>query len=98
MVTHLERVPEEIQERDIFQGRKIIKSTIGFPFLGLPVAIISILTKDGSVLYDNEHVSPFYNPHFFPNQDKNGRSRIGNNYKAGKAYTEQTRELSFGKQ
>ena len=98
VVTHLERVPEEIQGMDVFQGRKIIKSTTGVPFLGSPDAIMSILAKDGSVLYDNEHVRPFYNPHFFPHQDQNGRLRIGDNYEAGESYTKQTRELSFGRQ
>ncbi len=97
-VTHLERVPEEIQDMDVFHGRKIMKSTTGVPFLGSSDAIMSILAKDGSVLYDNENVHPFYNPHFFPNQDENGRLRIGDNYEAGKAHTEKTRELSFGRQ
>ena len=98
VVTHLTRVPEEIQDMDVFQGRKIMKSTTGIPFLGSPDAIVSILAKDGSVLYDNEHVHQFYNPHFFSNQDENGRLRIGNDYEAGKAYTEKNRELSFGRQ
>jgi hypothetical protein len=98
VVTHLERVPKKIQGKDIFQGRKIIKNTTGVPFLGSPAAIMSILAKDGTVLYNNEHVFPFYNPHFFPNQDEKERLRIGDNYKAGKRYTEQTRKLSFGRQ
>ncbi|MBM3233732.1 hypothetical protein FJZ19_01420 [Candidatus Pacearchaeota archaeon] len=97
VVTHLERVPEEIQDMDIFQGRKIMKSTTGIPFLGLPDAIMSIHAKDGSVLYDNELVHPFYNPHFFPNRDENGRLRIGEDHNDGKAYAERTRELSFGR-
>ena len=97
-VAHLTRVPEEIQHMDVFQGRKIFKSTTGIPFLGEPDAIMSIIGKDGKVLYDNEHVHPSYNPHFLPNVDEAGRLRIGDNYEAGKAHTEKNRELSFGRQ
>ncbi len=98
VVTYLEKVPEEMQDSDVFKGRKIMKSTIGIPFLSSPDAIMSIITKDGSVLYDNDNIRPFYNPHFFPTLNEDGRLRIGDDYNAGIAHTRQSRELSFGKQ
>jgi len=96
VVTYLERIPEKIQSMDIFQGRKIMKRTIGIPFLGEPSAIMSIVARDGSIIFDNENVHTFYNPYFYPNLDEQGKFRIGVNYEAGKSYANQTRELSFG--
>jgi len=92
-----EKVPEELRGLNYFKGKETFEQTQGIPFLGSPDAIISILAKDGSLLYDNKNVFPFYNPFFFPNVNKDGNLRIGVNHEAGEAYTKQIRELSFGK-
>ncbi|MBI4918803.1 hypothetical protein HY837_02655 [archaeon] len=96
-VTHLKEIPKEIQHWDIFKGETVLEAHTGIPFLGTPDAIMSIFTLEGLVLYQNEHVYPFYNPFFFPNKDENGILRTGINYEAGVEYTEKIRELSFGR-
>lgn len=96
VVNHLMRVPDWMQEE--FRGRKITKGMTGIPFLGSPDAIVSILTRKGEVLYDNENVHPRYNPYYFPHLDERGKLRIGISHEAGEAFTQCTREISFGRQ
>ena len=97
VVTHLDQVPDKIRCVSAFNGLNIFKRSTGIPFLGSPVAIMSVQAKDRSVLYENEHVHPFYNPHFKSDNDENPDLTSGIDYKAGKAYTAKTRELSFGR-
>ncbi len=96
-IAHLREVPAAIQHWDLFKGEKVFESITGIPFLGSPDAIMSISAFAGKVLYENEHVHPFYNPFFFPNTDEEGRLRIGVNHEAGEEYTEQLREKCFGR-
>lgn len=96
VLAHLEKIPKELQDMKQFKGYKITKSVSGIPFIGLPDSIMSITAQDGKILYDNEHIRPSYNPHFFPTQNEAGRLRTGDNYKAGEAYAKYIRILSFG--
>ena len=84
-LAHLERV----------KG-KIMKNITSIPFLGAPSAIMSITQHDGSVLYDNDNVRPFYNPFYFPNQDLDGTLRIGVVAEITEAETQLERQASFG--
>lgn len=75
---------------------KIMKDITSIPFLGSPTAIMSITSHDGSALYNNDNVRPFYNPFYFPNLDWDEILRTGVVTEIAEAEIQMIRQTSFG--
>ncbi len=75
---------------EVTEDGNSVKGNTGIPFLGMPDAIVSISREDGTVLYDNSHIYPKYNPFYAADNPETFH------YERAKAYTELVRVLSFG--